>query len=250
MKNTAHAENLDRRAAELNLYRLDNLPEPWASLENLEWLKEREDAKAGPEGLESLPIEAGVYVETQKETRSVTQKSTYFIEPNFYSLIWVGDEYPVMMLTKWGTHKGWRIRPTNAEQRLAGLWRVGCYDLRALCDKEGIKEPNRIGVFTMSKIMQWAEYCKIYMKALRELVERVEDGNQAQLNGIEEMIQELKPLSIIRRETHCTIKTKYFEITVNMDKERGTAQRTVNFIGNYIDVINITRKMKNEAIEA
>jgi hypothetical protein len=94
-----------------------------------------------------------------------------------------------------------------------------------------LKEPNKIGVFTEKKLIEWAKYCRDYVQAHEQLLTSVNDANQAIEKEIKDFIDSIPYKQVNAHGNTTYIKTDYFSITLTHNRESKYLDKRIQFNG-------------------
>jgi|688.fasta_scaffold309549_5 hypothetical protein len=198
-------------AKESNLYTLQNLPQEALKdtyfMGNLEWYKERYNKVKIPEGIKNIQdIEVGVFAEVKPQYKNNSNEiELYYIE-NFYTLVFINDNVYILVFRK----DKYSLFPIY---RIVNLLSKDINSSQKYEFTKKIVEPNRIGVFTIKKLQDWAKYCEDYTQAIKDANFAVNSKLNENQKKIDNFISSLNGKCEVKQFRNYTIvNTKYFEV--------------------------------------
>jgi hypothetical protein len=103
----------------------------------------------------------------------------------------------------------------------------------------GLSEPNRIGVFTEKKVLQWLQYCDTYIEVMEALCKKADSRNDEIEAEIKTFIQRSGGnVSTYHNITDVTVKG-LFEVRFEHNKESQYLSTKIEFRGAASDLLNL-----------
>lgn len=236
-------KSLKQLAAEINCYPVNEMPLHYFENEyfknNFEHATNKSyDKKEIPEFLLNMPnIEVGIFFEVKRQNKNFSDElDCYYIEHSYIFCKHVNSEN-VCLLRQDSRNKKFSFMPNfTALNKFNG---VSNYERReALKD---IKEPNLIGVFTEKKVIDWLNYCDLYIEALNNLKNgisnKVEDAQIEVNNFIASLNGKCK---VSKWDNSTQVETAFFTITFKIDKSNGYLSQTLRPNVTIADITKIT----------
>lgn len=106
-----------------------------------------------------------------------------------------------------------------------------------------IEEPNRIGVFTNSKLSAWFDYCRKYMQALTECRDNHGDKTTENLKRIADVESALNTKAL-GYSTYKYIKLKNMEIRFELSDNGAFMTEQVIFTGGVDAAVNMLNNLQ------
>lgn len=199
-----------QKVSEYNMYQLDNLPIEVLNSkyfrDNLEWYTERFNKVIIPQELISIKdIQVGVFTEIKTQYKNNSDEIELYYADDYCVLVFINNQ--VLRLKR---HKGrYSLHPMFKDLNI--ITKTTNYNQRAsFLDK--LKTPNQMGVFTLKKLNDWADYCKQYLQALKECNDHINGKKVENQKVINDTIKSLPNAKGHTYINETSIYAKMFDI--------------------------------------
>jgi hypothetical protein len=228
-------------AKESNLYTLQNLPnevltDPYF-IQNLEFYKERFEKIKIPETLNNIQgIEVGVFAEVRQQFKNHSEDHELYYIENYYTLIFIDENVYQLQYYK----DKYSLYPIY---RVVNLLSKDISNQQKYEFTRQVIEPNRIGVFTLKKLQDWAKYCKDYVQAIKDANEQVNSKSIANQKIIDDFIHELGNNCEVKKWRNTTIvETIFFQIEFELLDKGAYLSKKITYIKGIQGIIEIENK--------
>lgn len=181
-------------------------------------------------------FEHGLFYECRVQFKNFTNEpELYYIEHSY--ILFLTPKGRLAMIKH---HKGkYHFSPYYGYFR---QWQQINYHVRnEAIEKAGLKEPNKIGVFSVKKIAEWLNYCDQYIDLMIEYTDSVEHKNKDIEKQIQGYIDSIGG-RVDKWQNTTEISKDNFRITLTHYKESQYLDVKIVYSGNINDVIGIIGK--------
>jgi hypothetical protein len=234
--------NLKNKAAELNLYVSNEIPKEYTQSQILNGSTFDYSDKVNNNY--TLPSEIlqkyehGLFWECRKQYTNTEpqQVELYYIEHS--RLLFLSPKGNLLRLVKDRQNKySFSLDYSHYKE----VQKVS-YNTRILAQKESnLIEPNKIGVFTDKKIIDWLNYCDKEAELNNKIVQESNNKNKDIEAEIQNFINSV-PCKVSKWDNKTDIQTKYFRVLFTHDKSSQYLSKQITFSGLLTDIINIENK--------
>jgi hypothetical protein len=223
------------------LYTQQDIPERYnGNLQHRLSLSERDDII--PEFFKTMPpgyYEADVFFQTNDCVSNIDGSTSYSLERSMILVHKIGS--PVFMELRDDRHKKFYLQPYYGQltkyNNIYYALRNRAADIQS--------EPNKIGVFSMKKLNDWAFYCEAYVNSMEALLVEHNAKNVEIEKDIKRIITSMPPGT--KFVSHNGINTyltgRFFCIEITHDRSSACMGKKISFTGNTEDVIAIENLM-------
>jgi hypothetical protein len=233
-------ETLIQKAAKYGYYQAGNFPEDFQKVSFRQ--------PSFPDQLTKLPSEApgyetGIFYKLAIQDKDTAREYRYAEEPQL--LVSAKGSGLICWIPSGSYSDKWDIYPIT-EQTIK-FRNISRY--READATKHLKEPNKIGVFTDKKINDWLQHCEAKYNAKNELYKAIQAESNAHLETIKDFLSKVDAKVTERDDRNQVdffVETSVFSIHFFLDKNQAHLRKTVTFKGNFVDIINIEKALKNE----
>ena len=229
---------LKDEAKKFNLYQLQDIPDIYKTDSHYEHRIQCNKKEIPSELTYMECISVGLFYECKQDT-NYKNETNYYIEHSY--ILCIGENTPLLML-QGNDYRNKGKYYFNPYYGIMHKYQNINYEIRNESIKE-LKEPNRIGVFTDKKVIEWLKYSIQYISTLEKVYENVNNENKRIEDEIKNTIESLKGCNVSTYQNITDIDTPLFRIRFKHFKDQKYLNTTIEYKGNLQDVIKLNNQL-------
>jgi hypothetical protein len=169
-----------------------------------------------------------------------TEKEYKYIEQSERLLMKKGTDIILMLKKDWKAKDKFYLHPLyNYVNKLTS--NLSSYERNEATKK--LIQPNLIGVFTVSKLNAWADYCFILLDTYTAVKNKIEGKNSEALKTVNDFINSLGGKCEIRKDSknlNFWIDTNLFSVSFIIHSDSGYLEQKISYKGGLNNISKIT----------